>query len=857
MNNSGNNFSVLKGTFTQVLVFAVESVVEDALEKNKELWLVLQDMRKAYDFIAYDISRCVTGLSSFLAKIFYDPLLCEVKKHKYLCKYWIDIKFVAKSDKVESGGGMSSFFAAEAFVDDTIWVRDCQASMQYALNIASKFFTINNISINSEKTVAISINQGIKIASLNINGQPISIAKKDETHRYLEIFLLIEGLFKLSLVKAHLNIHFFINVVLKKAITDKQFLYLVFISSNVCHKWDALVRKGLKLKAGLLCDFLDAALHYSSLYGLKFFKQIQAESKLAAVVVFSNASDILGHLFDHRFLDLQFPVKLRVSPVNNFLAGVVKIFLGNKLFLTNNLPCAFRGPGNFLMSLVLGSTSYFGFVHSLKQFGVVFGDRLLDKKSHKRLDPRESVSYWFEITFRFLHNGGALSSGLVKTDQLSGLDILASEEFSDLHSSLHELWSGFFMIYTDSLLKNYGSSGVADGTAAYFPIINCSIGVRVRGLLSSILIELQTVILVLECVFSSSTVLVHLDSQAAIDACVSELSLLVPNFQVLCWMERRHIFNLVREKNLSVSWIKVKDYSGVYGNVEADTAAGAATCSRFSLSIGMREWLLIAEDLVVSDNAHHFVKNMFRSVCCMHWKTGPGHNVIQSSLIECMDWNATSRFSVLQSYLIKAVHHHLPVAVRKRLYDKNYPGVLCLLCREVELPDYVFFCVINANVHNKILAETAAFWVSLMDSCVSLSSAVLWFLGCCSSDISLYLAICKGFVMSNWCLEAIEILENRKLAVGIVVNFLRSIAEMHYCRVWLIRSSYKVSMEKVGLVGNNRIILGLSYCKTAVLSDGMVQLLGVLGLFSVSFGHCRPNLFFSGLDFNSCVIISV
>ncbi|KAG9306677.1 hypothetical protein G9A89_004224 [Geosiphon pyriformis] len=454
----GNNFSVLKSIFTQILVFAVGSVVEDTLEKNKELWLVLQNMCKTYDSVGWyhlktslwhikmynrfikffgsihenRINRVMTDFgeifSPLLWKIFYDPPLCEVKRHEHLCEYQINTKFVAKSGRVESSDRMFSFFAAGAFVDDTIWIRDCQALMQYALDIS------------------------IKITSLNINGQPISIAKKGKAHRYLGIFLSIKGLSKPSLAKAYLNVHFFANVVLRKAIIDKQFSYLVlailqpivnyyiqfsFVSSNVYHKWDALVKKSLKLKAGLPHDFFNAALHYLSLYGLKSFEQIQAESKLAAVVIFFNALGILEHLFDYRFLDLQvlgwasldplqFSVKLHVSSVNNFLAGVVKIFLDNKLFLVNNLPCTFYDLGNFSMSLVLGSASYFGSVCFLKQFGVVFEDRLLDKKSHvmdwktfywwKRLDSRGSVSYWFDFTSGFLCDGSALSSGLARAN---------------------------------------------------------------------------------------------------------------------------------------------------------------------------------------------------------------------------------------------------------------------------------------------------------------------------------------------------------------------------------------------------------------------------------------------------------
>ncbi|KAG9304056.1 hypothetical protein G9A89_005966 [Geosiphon pyriformis] len=196
----GDNFSVLKGTSMQSLVFAVGMIVEDVLKKNKELWLVLQDMQKAYN---------------------------------------------------SSSGGLFSYFAAGAFVDDTIWVGNCQAATQNILDIVSEFFVVNDISINNEKTVTIPINQDVKIASLSISGLSISIAKKGEAHYYLGIFLSTEGLLKLSVAKVHSDVCFFANVVLRKTITDKQFLYLVlavlqpivnyrtqfsFVSSNVYNK---------------------------------------------------------------------------------------------------------------------------------------------------------------------------------------------------------------------------------------------------------------------------------------------------------------------------------------------------------------------------------------------------------------------------------------------------------------------------------------------------------------------------------------------------------------------------------------------------------------------------------------------
>ncbi|KAG9286860.1 hypothetical protein G9A89_012410 [Geosiphon pyriformis] len=155
----GNNFLVLKDTSIQLPIFAVGSVMENALEKNRELWLVLQDMHKAYD------------------SIFYDPLLCEIKRHEHLCGYCIDTKFVAKTGHVESVGGRTSFLAAGAFVDNTIWIGSCQSSTQTILDIASGFFVVNDISINNDKTVAIPINQSIKTALFSINNSPISITK--------------------------------------------------------------------------------------------------------------------------------------------------------------------------------------------------------------------------------------------------------------------------------------------------------------------------------------------------------------------------------------------------------------------------------------------------------------------------------------------------------------------------------------------------------------------------------------------------------------------------------------------------------------------------------------------------------
>ncbi|KAG9296172.1 hypothetical protein G9A89_014764 [Geosiphon pyriformis] len=602
--------------------------------------------------------------------------------------------------------------------------------MQYALNIASEFFCINNISINNEKTVTIPINQGVKVAALNISGWPISVVRKDKAHRYLGIFLSTEELSKLSLAKAYSDIHFFVNRVLRKAITDKQFSYLVLaILQPIAH---------------LPHDFPDAVLHHSFLYGLKSFKQMQSKEKMASLVSFANTSGILGHLFEHRFLDLQvlgwaslnlfqYPVKLCVSLLNNFLAGVMKLFMNIDLFLVNNLPNAFHHPGHFLMFSILGKSLYFDSVHSLKRFGVAFGDRLFNKKGllldwkmfrhWKRLDSQGPVPLWFMVASKYFLDQGLFSSRPSVAVQSGDLTILESDVFSSVQDGLHEIWFGCFEVYTDGSLKGAGSADVLSGTAAYFPALELGVGVKVCGLLFSTMVELQAVALVLKCVPLSSSVVLYLDSQAAIDACISEILLEIPDFRSCCWVERRHIFNLIRDKDLEVSWVKIKGHAEVLGNVEADKFAGEAVCSSFVLPMRVREHFLVADDMVVSDNAHHFVKDVFKSVCRARWEAGPGRDVVSANMLGEFDWAASAKvwhpdlymlagftsckLVDLHTYLMKVLHKRLLVAVRKRLYNRCYSSVQCLLCGEVELPDHVFTCSQDIHIREEILLEAS------------------------------------------------------------------------------------------------------------------------------------------------------
>ncbi|KAG9302026.1 hypothetical protein G9A89_021070 [Geosiphon pyriformis] len=673
-----------------------------------------------------------------------------VKKQESLCRYYIDSRFVAKTGRLENQGGLTLFLAAGVFVDNTIWVGSSQAATQYILNIASDFFSINNISVNNKKTVVISINRRVSEASLSISGSPILIACKEESHKYLEIYLSSEDLFKPSLMKTYLDVRFFVNLVLRKAISDKQFLYLV---SAILQPIDTLIRKNLRLKTELPKDFSNEAFYHPSLYGLKSFKQLQTKCKVASVLNFSNAGELLGRLFVHRSLDLQVLswspihplchlVRLHISPVNNFLAGVVKVFLDCNMSLGNFSHTAFHFSGGTPMSSVLGNCLFYEVLHSLKRSRVAFVKQLYTKKDLKRLNPRGSVPHWFNLVCEFLVH--SLYVGLPVTE-LKLQDVGGSDDIFCLKQSFITSNLCVIEIYTDGSLKNFGIQKMECGAAAYFLNVDQGIGIRIGELVSSTLAELQAIVLALECVSFHSSVIIYSDSQAVLDACAAESVLAFPDFRNCCWLKWHGIFNLIKRKGLGVSWHKVKRHSDIADNERADKLADSAVSLNLVLPVLVKEMFIKAGGMVVSGNIWHFTKDIFKSA-------GPDSAVIGKDMIGDVDWVHTTlvwhpnlhmaagftnrSMAGMHSYFLKTLHHRLPVAVRKCLYNKSYPSVLCLYYGEMESSDHSFICAFD--------------------------SGILQMLSLSISNDVLYTTLDKDFLFKDWYLEAVSVLDDTK-----------------------------------------------------------------------------------------------
>ncbi|KAG9286417.1 hypothetical protein G9A89_014583 [Geosiphon pyriformis] len=836
-----NNFSVLKDMTTQSPIFAIGSVVKDALEKNRELWLVLQNMYKAYDLC-----------------IFYDLLLCKVKRQESVYGYRLNFYFISKTGRADPQAGLTSFFAASAFVDNMIWVGSSQAATQHILNVVSEFFRFNNISINNDKTVAIPINCRVTNSYLTISGLPISITKKEECHHYLGIFLSTEGLSRPSLVKVHMNVQFFANFVLKKVVSDKQFAYLVsavlflivyyrtqfsYVSLNVCNKWNAMICKGLKSKAGLPFNFPNDALHHSSLYGLRTFEQIQTKSKSAFVLSW------------HSHHSLQFPVCIKICLTNNFLAKVVHIFSGCDLSLGGSFSSAFHFHGSFPMSFVLGEHCFSKYVFLLHHYGIAFVEQLCDQASAifswntfkywKRLDLCGLVPFWFDLSVQFL--SGVVSSSSVCLLSIDGhalFDVLQSHDFGVVCDALLNTNTAVSLsVYMDGFLSGLGTVN-----------IHLGLGIRMFGMVSSMLAELQAIALVLECISPFRLVDLFSDSQVALDACESESLLIHPDFRNWCWIKCHYIIDVIRNKNLNVNWVKIKDHLDVLGNEQANALVKAAASSSWWLLYRISKCFLRSGGSVVSGNLKHFVCDVFRFVNRMRWEVGSGFRVVVGGLCGDINWSRSSlvwhsdshmavgstsaQMAGLWTYFIKALYHQLPVAMYKHLYNRHYLSMACLFCGDVKVSDHVFFCSFDAAGCSHLMNTFVITW----ETCSGLShssSCVSQLLSTCTSDIVTGAALCKSF-------ESVSTFKGSKVAITNVVNFVRDFCIAFQNDIWLVHVKHHAVIERNGLIPHDGFISVFVSGFSEQLLSGIVRLLGVAEAFGVGFGFCKSYLFFSG-----------
>ncbi|GES87450.1 reverse transcriptase family protein [Rhizophagus clarus] len=196
----GHNFCGLKNEDTTIPLIILNSIIEDAKELDKELHVVTQDIKKAYDSVSIDSlglaldrlnmpvnltkwicnlykERSIQTITAFgltdnviaqdgidqgdalsplMWQIFYDPLLMRLQNRR--CEgYKMGIEWPTNIC-TRSTYKLEMQILAMAYMDDTIYLDHSVTGVQESIDIADDFYRIHNIEVNGSKIDYIAIN---------------------------------------------------------------------------------------------------------------------------------------------------------------------------------------------------------------------------------------------------------------------------------------------------------------------------------------------------------------------------------------------------------------------------------------------------------------------------------------------------------------------------------------------------------------------------------------------------------------------------------------------------------------------------------------------------------------------------
>jgi endonuclease/exonuclease/phosphatase family metal-dependent hydrolase len=279
----GNQFAALPGSSTFEPIRIINETIEDAKEQKKEIWLLFQDLSKAYDrvnifmlekafkrlrlpsnFITLilnlfsnrknrvftaagttDLFDMLIGIdqgeviSPPLWCIYYDPLLCEIEERKLGYNIKHTYKQNLYSDQITQ---IEQHLSVLAFMDDTSWITESKQNLELILSIADGFYQLNNIMVNKQKSellVKIPNNKDIynNEVSLNFGNEQIKIQPKKYTEsiRILGIWMNLGKKRNFIIQQAKDEVLELCNIMKKKLITDKQLLY-IYNTINFSHQ---------------------------------------------------------------------------------------------------------------------------------------------------------------------------------------------------------------------------------------------------------------------------------------------------------------------------------------------------------------------------------------------------------------------------------------------------------------------------------------------------------------------------------------------------------------------------------------------------------------------------------------------
>jgi ribonuclease HI len=355
----------------------MDNILQDAHDNKKEIWMLFQDMSKAYDrvnlfmlqhamnrlklpvlFIRFitnlfisrknrvftehgltDPYNLLVGIDQgevicpLLWCIYYDPLLSFIQKSGagYTQSFnWFDHINDTNNIKVSKQLTVPN----AAFIDDTTWIAHTKVLLEQILNIADSFYRLNDILINNDKAVLISNNpqHNNQLVQFNINNSNVNIKVEaaNTPVRVLGVWMTVNRQKSHIIEQIKKEIDTDVQLLYHKKVTDKQLLYifnavivprleyrsqLTFISEAKYESLTAPFRVLFKHKMRMNKNTPNSMLHNNLIYHFRKLFNNQIQAMFTNLCVQLNDNTVVGISTIIRVLQLQKKLFLNKSPL--------------------------------------------------------------------------------------------------------------------------------------------------------------------------------------------------------------------------------------------------------------------------------------------------------------------------------------------------------------------------------------------------------------------------------------------------------------------------------------------------------------------------------------------------------------
>jgi hypothetical protein len=358
-----NNWAGTSGGTTTKPRLVLNNLIEDAKENDKEIWILLQDTKKAFDSVGsssikaalerINIPKQIINLlmnmrrdrtadvitaggttdkyniqdgldqgdpiSPLLWKIFYDPLIAKVNKmregYKMSASITNNFRTGEQQQKSESLNNL-------VYMDDTTWVAGNGKEMDRILQMAEEFYWINDIQVNKDKTKLVIVNrkEREKKREVTLMGTKIRAQEETKAERFLGSWIQGKKGRTTQVMKTEYIVLQNIREIERKKLTPKISSYLinsviapavdymitdVYIDEARIHRWQKRLDTSFKRQYKLSQTTPEATLRLKQLANIVNLKEKIVQNRLRSMDIILEDKNILRKTTEIRLMQLQ------------------------------------------------------------------------------------------------------------------------------------------------------------------------------------------------------------------------------------------------------------------------------------------------------------------------------------------------------------------------------------------------------------------------------------------------------------------------------------------------------------------------------------------------------------------------